>query len=104
MDFETRYAPGDPDQQRRWLDVLEALSPENVRSRIAQNDGGSQAALRGIGSETITKGFAEDWLKHQDSRSRRLVRRWNWATISVALISAVAAIIAAIPIVREWLR
>jgi hypothetical protein len=40
--------------------ALESRGPETVRSRLARYGGGSASAIGGLGSETITRGFAEE--------------------------------------------
>jgi hypothetical protein len=105
LPFETHWKPAEHERAWRWYQELERLGPDNVRARVAQHDAGSAGALRGVGAEpNLTKGFAEDWLRYRDERESKKATRRFWITTTVALISAIAAIIAASPVLREWFR
>ena len=90
--------PTNDEKERQWRDALEELGPENVRLRLAQTDTGS--ILSGYGD--LKKRYAERWLAEKDRGEVKRRERWNWATIIVALVAAVAAIVAAWPVVQSW--
>jgi hypothetical protein len=52
---------------KKQYKTLERTGPENVRVRLAQTDAGSRGAVS-IGAETITIGFAQEWLAWHDRR------------------------------------
>jgi hypothetical protein len=105
LPFDTSWSSGNPEQTWRWYEELERLGPENVRIRVVQHDAGSAGAIRGLGTElAVTKGFAEDWLRYRDQKEGSKAFRRFWITTGVALVSAIAAIIAAWPVVRDWLK
>jgi hypothetical protein len=102
--FKTEFDPEDRVTRRRWIEALEELGVENLRIQLAQNGGGSESALFVIaGEEAVTRGFAETWLNHQERRARSNKIFWIWTIIIVALVSAIAGCIAAVPVIRGWL-
>jgi hypothetical protein len=103
LPFKTDHAPSEPGQAEKWLKTLNDLGVENVRIRLARS-GGESGDLYRLGSEIIVSvGFAEDWLRYRDMRSRAVERRWRWAIFVPACISAVAACGAALVIVAPRL-
>jgi hypothetical protein len=85
--------------------VLEWLGTDNVRARLVQRDHDAGGTLFGAGAEpTLTKGFAEDWLRYRDEKESKKATRRFWITTTFALVSAIAAMIAAWPVLREWFR
>jgi hypothetical protein len=80
----------------RWLDALERTGPANVRARLAQTDAGSRGAIS-IGTiQTMTIGFAQEWLNWKDNqKSEADIERHErqiWWTRAAALAASVAAV------------
>jgi hypothetical protein len=99
MRFKTKFDPDTPDEKRKWLRALQSTGVENIRARLLQSPGGSRSVLLGISDVThMTRGFAEEWVECKDRRARRIQR----ASFVVGLISAIAATIAAWPVIKEW--
>ena len=75
-----------------WLKALEQTGPENVKARLAQHAGGSASAIS-IGTQDMTKGFAQEWLKWRDERkanSEALFRIWARLVASLGVVIALA--------------
>jgi hypothetical protein len=103
--FETDHAPSKVGQARKWLKALDDLGAENVRIRLARSDGEPNGVFYHLGSDVVvSRGFAEDWLRFRDRRSRAVERRWRWAIFVPACISAIAACGAALAILTPHLR
>jgi hypothetical protein len=63
---QSTWSGGDPERSRRWYEALERSGPENVRARLAQTDAGSAGSIA-IGTEqSLTIGFAQEWLAWHD--------------------------------------
>ena len=64
--YEQSTWSSDPEQKRRWYEALERTGPENVRVRLAQTGAGSAGSIA-IGTEqSLTIGFAQEWLVWHD--------------------------------------
>jgi hypothetical protein len=91
---------GDNEVSERWLAALEKTGPENVRARLAHVSFGSAASVA-IGIEqTITIGFAQEWLAWRDQlksaeQTARLDRQIFW-TRTAAIAACVAGLSTAI--------
>jgi hypothetical protein len=71
MDDRFRYEDcerwgGDLEQRKRWFEALERTGPERVRARLASGNFGSPAAISISTEQTLTVGFAEEWLAWHD--------------------------------------
>jgi tRNA A37 N6-isopentenylltransferase MiaA len=65
---ECQWHQNEPERQKRWYEVLERTGPENVRARLAQTNAGSPGAIS-IGTEqSLTIGFAQEWLAWHDRK------------------------------------
>jgi hypothetical protein len=89
--------------------VLEQTGPENVRARLAQTDAGSGGSIS-IGTEnSLTIGFAQEWLAwHDRQKSAREMRFrgsqifWTrWAALAATVAGAATAIGWAFTIYRK---
>jgi hypothetical protein len=87
-------------QRRRWHEALERTGPENVRARLAQTNAGSGGSVA-IGTEnSLTIGFAQEWLAwHDRQKTEREVefRRgqifWTrWAALAASVAALAAAV------------
>ena len=79
---------GQGDEQRRWYEALERATPDIVRGQLARlaPHVGSRGSFS-VGTEnSITVGFAQDWLAWHDSEKTRraaVSRRWDMLLESV---------------------
>lgn len=88
----------------RWAAVLEDHGLEAVRLRLAAHQGGSASMLGYLGSETMTRGFVEEWVRREtDKAQRRETRRFRMILIWT-VVAAVAGIVAAVTGVMALLR
>lgn len=94
--YETsRWAPGQPEQAKRWFDEPEMIGPQNVRARLAQTDAGSVGAFA-IGSiPHLTIGFAQEWLAWYDRRREALEAQRHNREVFWTRFAALAATVAA---------
>jgi hypothetical protein len=107
---QCQWAHNDPARQRRWYEVLERTGPENVRARLAQTDAGSPGSIS-IGTEqSLTIGFAQEWLAWHDRQKaeREATFRgaqiyWTrWAAIAASVAAAAAVVGSAAAAVVGW--
>jgi hypothetical protein len=103
------YTPPDAAMAARWRGVLDAMGVHIVRVRFAQSHGGSNAVISGLGTEQITKGFVEQWLREKEAAIAREEERrhgtlltWTVAAALAGIVAAIGGVIAAWPIVHEW--
>jgi hypothetical protein len=68
---------------------------------------GSVAIIRGLGTEHVTKGYVERWLREQEAaiqreEARRYRRVLTWTIIAAlaGVLAALASMIAAWPVLR----
>ncbi|SRR5712692_2112617 len=97
---QSTWAHNDSERQRRWYEALERTGPANVRARLAQTDAGSAGSIS-IGTEnSITIGFAQEWLAWHDRQGseREIAFRTNqvfwtrWAALAATLAASAAAV------------
>jgi hypothetical protein len=108
FNYENNRWAGGGDAQR-WYEELESIGPENVRARLAQTDAGSPGAIM-IGAQTITIGFAQQWLAWHDQRRaerettfRKCQIFWSrWTALAATATALVAAIGWALTAWRKW--
>jgi hypothetical protein len=101
------YAPPDSAMAERWRRALENMSVHVVRARLVQSPGESAAIIRGIGTEHITKGYVERWLRDQEAaigreKTRRYRRVLTWTVVAAAagVVATLAGMIAAWAIIK----
>ena len=104
---EEDYRPQDPDMERRWRRALETAGIHVVRGRFMQSAGGSVSVIGGIGTEHITKGYVERWLRDQEAaieqeaaRRHRQVLIWTVVAAVAGIIAALTGMIAVWPVLR----
>jgi hypothetical protein len=74
FDYEnSRWAGGNKMQARLWYDELERLPPFLVRDTLGRSGVGPASTVR-IGTVSMPKGFAEDWLTHLEKRVQTQLR------------------------------
>jgi len=99
---EEDYRPSDPVMEGRWLRALETAGIHVVRARLVQSPGGSTASISVGTEQNITKGYVERWLRHQEARiEQEQTRRYRWV-LCWTIVAAVAACIAAWPIIKDF--
>jgi hypothetical protein len=100
---QSTWSHGDIERSRRWYDVLERTGPENVRARLAQTDAGSPGSIS-IGTEqSLTIGFAQEWLAWHDRRKAEREASFRRRQIFWTACAAIAATVAALSAVFGWL-
>jgi hypothetical protein len=108
--FETsQWHPGDLERQRTWYEALERTGTGSVRIRLQQIEGSSNASMSVGGVQSMTKGFAEEWLawhdQRKDEREREFRRNqifWTrWAAFAATVAAAAGAIGWIITVVRR---
>ena len=80
-----------------YREHLEELGEDVVRYRL-----GNRMAIGNKAENNPPPEFAGAWLTEKAKARRRAESRRFWAVMIVAVISAVAAIIAAQPVVKSW--
>lgn len=98
--FPYETSPWNSSHSERWIAALERTGPENVRARLAQTGAGSNAGIA-IGTEqTITIGFAQEWLAWHDRRKSEREAEFRRRSVFWTRFAAVAA---AVVCRRGWL-
>jgi hypothetical protein len=93
--FPYETSPWNCSHSERWIAALERTGPENVRARLAQTNAGSNAGIA-IGTEqTITIGFAQEWLAWYDLRKSEREAEFRRRSVFWTRFAAVAAAVAA---------
>jgi hypothetical protein len=100
---EPDWRPSDRVMEERWRRALETAGVHVVRARLVQSPGGSAAIIRGIGTQHITKGYVERWLRDQEAAIEQEAARRHRQVLMWAVVAAVAGIIAALTgIIAVW--
>ena len=81
-------------ERQNWRKEFEMIGPETLRLRLETR----RAEFSGECARE-----AEVWLLEQDAARARAENRRYRFILAVAIISAVAAIIAAVPVVTSWI-
>jgi hypothetical protein len=100
--FERSTWERNPETKRRWFEALESMGPENVRVIVAFDVHGSGAAI-GIGTEIVTKGFAQEWLAWHDRQKLQREADFRESQIHWTRWAAIAATAAAAASVIGWI-
>jgi hypothetical protein len=89
---------GGPVQVAAYCEAMELLGADVVRQRMA-----CRLPIGDRPEDNPPPGLAKIWLKEQDAATTR-VEGWRfWFLASVSVISAGAAIVAAAPVLKDWL-
>jgi hypothetical protein len=91
--------------------ALERRGVDWLRVLLAQTGVGVGAAVNVEDRRTATRAEVEDWLREiaaddtakQENRHAQMLSIAYW-TLGIAVVAAVAGILAAWPVVREWLK
>jgi hypothetical protein len=78
--------------------LFESMGVDAVRTDLLRAFEGNQRIPPGPGRHQ-----ALEWLSEQEGKQRRRETRRYWTTVWLMLVAAIAACIAAWPIVKEWL-
>jgi hypothetical protein len=103
--YETsEWASGDAAQNHRWYQALERMAPENVRATLAASghEVGSRAAIH-IGTQAMTKGFAQEWLAWHDAQKAQRENTFRADQIYWTRWAALAATGAALAAAIGWI-
>jgi hypothetical protein len=98
-----------PEDEARMRAKLDRLGPEEVRSRLARTTTFDPLEAVPIDDEPPpwpTRQLVEDWLCEKRVAADRLQtsnRRWTIAAAVAGIVAALAAIIAAWPVVKEFI-
>ena len=85
--------------------ALDALDPEIVRMRLLESGTGPGASLPGFNVKGgITRSNIEEWLIEKHKEAAALERSRYRRVLLWTVVAAVAAIIAAWPVVEPWIR
>jgi hypothetical protein len=94
------FYPNDDAKANVWVAALERTGPENVRARLAQTDAGSPGAIS-IGTvQSMTIGFAQEWLawrdrlksENEDGFRGRQIFWTRWAALAATIAAGATAI------------
>jgi hypothetical protein len=99
--FERSTWERNPETKQRWFEAMESIGPENVRVVLAFDVHGSGAAV-GIGTEIVTKGFAQEWLAWHDRQKLQLEADFREDQVYWTRWAAIAASAAAGASVIGW--
>jgi hypothetical protein len=83
----------DPATLASWRKAFEMVGPETLRLELARNN-----------YEPEYRRAAIEWLLKQDAKAAAIERGRFWAMLLWTIIAAVAAVIAAWPVVQGWIR
>jgi hypothetical protein len=92
---------GTQTSKKNEYEALERTGPENVRAILAQNNVGS-GALIGVGTEALTKGFAQEWLAWHDRQKAEKETAFRSSQIYWTRWAALAATTAAVIGALGW--
>jgi len=80
----------------RFRSALEKLGEDVVRHRL------SNRMPIGDGADNLPYDEAKAWLAEKADARRRAENLRYWTILIVAVVSAIAAIVAAVPVVKSW--
>jgi hypothetical protein len=90
----------DANELESWRKAFEKTGPETLRLQLGRNDYAGEYRQEAI-----------KWLLEQDAKAAAIererfqtMRRWTIIGVVVAAIAAIAALIAAWPVIKEWIR
>lgn len=97
------FCPHDDAKAKEWIAALERTGPENVRARLLQTDAGSPGAIS-IGTiQSMTIGFAQEWLAWRDRLRSEKEDGFRGLQIFWTRWAALAATVAATATAIGWL-
>jgi hypothetical protein len=81
----------------RYRQHLERLGEDVVRYRLA-----SRMPI-GDGADNLPYDLARAWLAEKATERRKVESRRYWTVLLVAIVSATGAVIAAAPVIHDWI-
>ena len=86
--------------------ALDALDPEVVRIRLMESRTGPGADIRGFNVKggCIPRSHIEEWLIEQNKKAAAVDRSRYRKVLLWTVVAAVAALVAAWPVVEPWIR
>lgn len=90
---------GDDQQRRVYRAALDELGETTVRQRYVM-----RVAITDRPETNPPREYTNAWLALRERMQKRAEDRRFWVMLGIGIISAVAAIVAAIPEVRTWLQ
>jgi hypothetical protein len=98
-------------QKLLWDAALESMGRDTVRIRLNNMPADRSAAFKLPGRRSCKRGSAEDWLGRGDAKEKALESRRHrdafWIrvlTVALGIVAAVAAVVTAWPVVRDWIK
>jgi hypothetical protein len=85
-------------REPRWREALEKLGEDVVLHRLANR------MPIGDGADNLPYDVARAWLAKRATRRRMVDSVRFWIILIVAVVSAIAAVIAALPVINGWIR
>ena len=98
-------------QKLLWDAALESMGRDTVRIRLNNMPADRSAAFKLPGQRSCKRGYAEDWLGRGDAKEKALEARQHrdsfWITVltvALGIVAAVAVVVTAWPVVRDWIK
>ena len=98
-------------QKLLWDAALESMGRVTVRIRLNNMPADRSAAFKLPGQRSYKREYAEDWLGRGDAKEKALEARqhrdafWITAlTAALGIVAAVAAVVTAWPVMRDWIK
>ena len=98
-------------QKLLWDAALESIGRDMVRIRLKDTPAGRSAVFLLPDRLSCTRGYVEDWLRRGDAERKTLEvgqrRDVFWIavlTIALGIVAAVAVVVTAWPVVRDWIK
>jgi hypothetical protein len=106
---KSQWQAAQPERQREWYEALERTGTSSVRIRLQQVDASSNGSMSIGGVQSMTKGFAEEWLAWHDRRKDEKEREFRsnqifwtrWAAFAASVAAAAGAVGWIITILRK---
>jgi hypothetical protein len=90
---------GDTGQRRIYHEALEKLGEDVVGHRL-----GNRMPIGDAAENNPPYEFVKAWLAEKAAERRRTESRRYTTILTITIISAVAAVIAALPVLKSWIR
>jgi hypothetical protein len=91
--------------------ALESIGCDMVRIRLKDTPAGRSTIFLLPGRLSCTRGYVEDWLRRGEAERKSLEvgqrRDVFWIpvlTVALGIVAAVAAVVTAWPVVRDWIK
>jgi hypothetical protein len=98
-------------QKLLWDAALETIGRDAVRVRLNHMPADRSATFKLPGQRSCKRGYAEDWLGRGDAKQKAVEARQHFdtfwikvLTVALGIAAAVAAVVTAWPVVRDWIN